>query len=85
MIFNALKHNEIHESAFGSVPKRNAQDALLEKTLTFHMLILTRSDGAVFDCDAKGCYDRIIPKLVTIHSQRLGMPGSWAQFFRSIG
>ena len=81
LIFNALKHNEIHESAFGSVPKRNAQDALLEKTLTFHMLILTRSDGAVFDCDAKGCYDRIIPKLVTIHSQRLGMPGSWAQFF----
>jgi len=45
------------------------------------MLILTRSDGAIFDCDAKGCYDRIVPKLATIHAQRLGMPGSWAQFF----
>ena len=81
MVHNALDKGLIHPSAFGSVPKRNAQDALLEKTLTFHMLILRRSDGAIFDCDAKGCYDRIAPKLSTIHSRRLGMPKSWAQFF----
>ena len=80
MVYNALEKDQIHPSAFGSVPKRNAQDALLEKTLTFHMMILCRSDGAIFDCDAKGCYDRIVPKLCTIHFKRLGMPGTWAQF-----
>ena len=81
MIYNALDKDEIHPSAFGSVPKRNAQDALLEKKLTFDMMVLTRTEGAIFDCDAKGCYDRIAPKLSTIHYQRLGMPSSWSQFF----
>ena len=81
MVTNALDRDQIHPSAFGSVPGRSARDTLLEKQLGFDMMRLNKSEGAIFDCDAKGCFDRIISKLATIHNTRLGMPAKWSQFF----
>ena len=54
MVYNALDNGAIHPSAFGSVPGRNAQDALLEKTMTFDMMRIRRSNGTIYDCDAEG-------------------------------
>ena len=81
MVHNAVDRNLVNPAVFGSVPGRNAQDALLEKKLFYDNLAVTRTKGAIFDCDAKGCYDRIIPKFSTLHTQRLGLPKNWAQFF----
>ena len=81
MVHNALEKGLVHPSAFGSVPGKNAQDALLEKELTIDMLRITRTPGALFDCDAKGCYDRILPGFSTLHTRLLGMPTNWAKFF----
>ena len=81
MVHNAVDNETIHPSAFGSVPGRNAQDALLEKLISYDMLRIERKNGAIFDCDAKGCYDRILPGFSTLHTRRLGMPTNWAKFF----
>ena len=81
MIHNALDRDEIHPSAFGSVPGLSAQDALLEKEISFDIMRLTRTEGAIFDCDAKGCFDRMIEKLASVHTTRLGMPHRWSIFF----
>ena len=81
MIDNAMKHDQIHPSAYGSVPERTAQDAVMEKTLSMDILRVTKKTGAIFDCDAKGCYDRIVASLQTVASRRLGVPRSLAIFF----
>ena len=38
MVKNALDRGHIHNSAYGSVPKRSAQDAVMEKVLSFDMM-----------------------------------------------
>ena len=81
MVDNALKRGHIHTSAYGSVPKRTAQDAVMEKVISLDIMRTTRKCGAIFDCDAKGCYDRIIPALQTITCCRLGVPRSTSMFF----
>ena len=42
MVYKAMEQGEMHESAFGSVPGKNSQEALLEKELTFDMFRLIR-------------------------------------------
>ena len=81
MVDKALKEGLIHPSAYGSVPQRTAQDAVLEKILSIDMMRVKKLTGAIFDCDAKGCYDRIIPALQTIFSRRLGVPIKTARLF----
>ena len=81
MVNKALEEDQIHPSAYGSVPQRTAQDAVLKKVLSMDMIQVTKVTGAIFDCDAKGCYDRIITALQTIFSRRLGIPKRTAQFF----
>ena len=81
MIQNALDKTLIHESAYGSVPNRSAQDAVLEKTLSLDILRVTKKTGAIFDCDTKGCYDRIVASLQTVTNRRLGVPRKTAIFF----
>ena len=81
MVANALKLGELHPSAYGSVPQRTAQDAVMEKTISLDIMRVTKTTGAIFDCDAKGCYDRIVSSLQTISSRRLGVPRTTAIFF----
>ena len=81
MIKNALEKDQLHPSAYGSVPKRTAQDAVMEKTLCMDILRVTKKPGAIFDCDAKGCYDRIVAALQTVANRRLGVPRKTAIFF----
>ena len=84
MVTKALQLGQIHDSAYGSVPQRTAQDAVLEKIISLDMMRILKTSGALFDCDAKGCYDRIIPALQTIFSRRLGIPERTAIFFATL-
>ena len=81
MIENGMKYNQIHPSAYGSVPQRTAQDAAMEKVMSIDIMRVTKRSGAIFDCDAKGCYDRIVASLQSISSRRLGVPRTTALFF----
>jgi hypothetical protein len=45
---------------------------VINKLLTFQLLIQKRTEGIVLDNDAKGCYDRIISGVALASLRRLG-------------
>ena len=49
------------------------QSAILNKILTFDIMKLMRETGSMAEFDAKANYDRIIPDLVILASQTIGM------------
>ena len=57
-----------------------AASALLLKVLSIDQLRVERRAGGLFDCDATGCYDRILPPLASVHLQALGLAPSIATF-----
>lgn len=73
MVHKALREGNINQAEFGSVSVRMAQGAILHKVLTLDYIRLYKHSGALFECDATGCYDRIIPALQAIYTQRLGV------------
>ena len=81
MVYKALEHGMLHTSAYGYVPQRTAQDAVVEKIISLDLMRIMKISRALFNCDEKGCYDRIIPALQDIFSRRLGIPARTAQFF----
>ena len=76
MVWNAVKEKKLHNSSFGSTPGKMASSALLQKILSIDQLRLERRVGGLFDCDATGCYDRILPPLAAVHLNALGLDPS---------
>ena len=81
MVKNALDRGLIHSSTYGSIPNRTAQDAAIEKLWSVDIMRIKKVNGAIFDCDAKGCYDRIIAALQSITCRRWGLPRTTSLFF----
>ena len=73
MVYHAKDQKCIHPSNYGSVPGKTAQGAILQKKLSIDIIKQRRESGAVFECDATGCYDRILPSLQTLHTRRIGL------------
>ena len=73
MVYHALDKGLIHNSAYGSVPGKTAHGAILHKLLIIEAFRLNKFNGALFECDATGCYDRILQALQAIHVRRLGI------------
>ena len=59
---------------FGGRPGARVHSALLLKTIFYNYLHFTRHNAIIFDNDAKACFDRIIPSLGLMATERLGMP-----------
>ena len=78
LIHNENDNGRLHSSAYGSVPGRTAQGAIIHKVLTIDMIRQNKLTGAIFECDATGCYDRIFPALMTLHIRRLGFQRNMA-------
>ena len=57
-----------------------ATSALVQKLVTVDQLRIERRAGGIFDCDASGCYDRILPPVASIHLQALGLHKSIGTF-----
>ena len=76
MVWNAVKEKKLHNSSFGSTPGKMASSALLQKIISIDQLRLERRVGGLFDCDATGCYDRILPPLAAVHLSALGLDPS---------
>ena len=49
------------------------------------MMRLTKTNGAILDCDTQACFDRIVLGLQSIFSRRLGIPRTATIFLRDYG
>ena len=72
-MFRADSNNMIHSGQFGSRPFRNSTDPVLIEELQLEMSRITRKTIAQTNYDATSCYDRIIPNLAMIVSQKYGV------------
>ena len=80
----AERKRALGEQQFGSRKGKSAEDVVLLKQLTYELMNITKTDGGTFDNDAKACYDRIIINMMSICSQRLGMPITCAKLHAEI-
>eukprot|EP00957_Ditylum_brightwellii_P012373 934716-Ditylum_brightwellii.AAC.1 len=58
---NAERHNYLSNDQHGRRNSCEAPDIVFGKTITFDTLHLQRANFGCTDCDAKACYNRIIP------------------------
>jgi hypothetical protein len=56
---------------------RTCISPILNKLLTIQILVQKRTNGIVFDNDAKGCHDRIISGIALLSIRRLGNSKNW--------
>ena len=76
LVHHALSHNALSPWNFGGRPGARVHSALLLKTISYNYLRYTCQNAIIFDNDAKACFDRIMPFLGLMATERLGMPQS---------
>ena len=69
----AWKHCNINDLQYGSMSRKQAQSAVLNKIITYDIFRLLKQDCATTEFDAAANYDRIFPALAMIACQRLGL------------
>ena len=74
LVHHALSHNALTPLNFGGRPGCRVHSALLLKTLSYDFIRYTRLNAIIFNNDAKACFDRIIPSIGLMATERLGMP-----------
>jgi len=79
-----MKHNEKnkawHENQYGSRKGIQGQSATLNKVLTLDIVRYYAEPAAIVDNDAKACYDRMIPVVLSYALIRLGLPKQLTRF-----
>ena len=73
MMCNAEKHRGITDDQYGGRKQRQATSIILNKNLYYDIAKQTLTTAAYMDDDAKACYDRVIPQLAEIESQKWGL------------
>ena len=58
--------------------------APLNKVLAYDHMRLTKRDGVIFDNNAEGCYDRIVPIHALLYCRRMELPKSVAQMMANV-
>ena len=76
-----MKHSERHKTIvdeqYGGRIGRSAIDVVLLKECTLAIMHLQRSNGAITDCDAKACYDRILACIAALTNFKAGLPAHY--------
>eukprot|EP00978_Attheya_sp_CCMP212_P031043 scaffold116006_cov90-Attheya_sp.AAC.1 len=67
------KHNLMSDEQYGGRNGRTAIDVVMLKTFTIAVLHLMRCNGAIVDCNAKACYDRILPVIIALLYYKAGL------------
>jgi hypothetical protein len=78
LMAHMVKQELIPPDTYGSIPGRNANEAMKLLQLFYENHRLLKRDMAVVFNDADGCYDRIRPNMVDVTMRRLGLPRSIA-------
>eukprot|EP00957_Ditylum_brightwellii_P209561 15362266-Ditylum_brightwellii.AAC.1 len=68
------KYNHLDDAQYGGQKGRDAIEPAVIKILTVEICYLQRSNTAFADCDAKVCYNRIIPAVSAILETKAGCP-----------
>lgn len=63
----------LNEGQYGSRPKRNAIDPVMLEELQFEISRMSRQMLIQTNYNAASCYDRIIPNLAMVVSQKFGV------------
>jgi hypothetical protein len=74
LVHHALSHNALTPLNFGGRPGCRVHSALLLKTLSYDYICYTCLNAIIFNNDAKACFDRIIPSIGLMATERLSMP-----------
>jgi len=74
------KNNAWHSNQYGSRKGIQGQSATLNKVLTLDINRYYAEPAAIVDNDAKACYDRMIPVLLSYALIRLGLPKALTRF-----
>ena len=79
-----MKHGEFHSAwnsnQYGGRKGCQGQSAALNKVLTMDVIRHYGEPAALLDNDAKACYDRLIPVLLSYSLVRLGLPKHLTRF-----
>jgi len=79
-----MKHGEFHSAwnsnQYGGRKGCQGQSAALNKVLTMDVIRHYGEPAALIDNDAKACYDRLIPVLLSYSLVRLGLPKHLTRF-----
>ena len=73
MMSHAEKCGEISDDQYGGRKQRQATSVILNKCMYYAISKQTLKTAAYMDDDAKACYDRVIPQLSEIESQKWGL------------
>ncbi len=76
LLRHAEEYQYLKDHNYGGRNGKCANDVVMKKYLTLQIWHLQRHNGALTDCDAKSCYDRIIPILLYLSYSKAGLPHS---------
>lgn len=71
---NAESYQRIPMNNSGGRKGRTAIDVVMLKYLTISTFHMTRKNCAITDCDARACYDRILPHILFLCYSKMGLP-----------
>ena len=74
MVWNAEDKKQLMDNQMGSRKGKSALSAVLFKRLSYDIIRQRREAAAVFNNDASGCYDRMIPSIAMMACRALGLP-----------
>ena len=73
-VHHALAQNALTPLNFGGRPGCRVHSALLLEVLSYDYIRYTQLNAIIFKNNAKACFDRIIPSIGLIATERVGMP-----------
>ena len=74
LLRHAEQYQYLQDHNYGGRNGKCANDVVMKKFLTLQIWHLQRHNGALTDCDAKACYDRIVPILLYLSYSKAGLP-----------
>ena len=74
LIRNAESYGMIPMNNCGGRKGKTALDVVMLKYLTIGICHMQRRDFAITDCDAKACYDRVLPHVLYLCYSKMGLP-----------
>jgi hypothetical protein len=78
-LYQAEALRELNQGQYGSRPHRNAIDPVFIEEIQFEIARASRNLLAQTNNDVMSCYDRIVPNLAMLVSQKFGVPLQTAQ------
>ena len=83
-----MKHietnNSLTDDQYGGRSRRQAQSAVLNKVTYFDIQRQVAEPAIFIDKDARNCFDRFIPSLITLENETLGSPPAASRFMTSL-